>query len=358
MPLHSLLSAPLNGEHSREELLLILASVMEAFPVASFMIDKNHRVIHWNRACEVLTGFSANQIVGSKSQGKVFYASDRPVMADLILENAQSDAVDVLYHGKFKPSETIPGTYEAEDFFPHFGERGRWLYFTASQIVGSDGNVLGAIETLQDVTSWRKAEIALRESNERFMALSRIDDLTGLFNFRYFHEVLGEEITRALRYGHPLSLIVFDLDFFKHINDSYGHQEGDRVLKLLADQMQKWKRLSDFAFRFGGDEFAVVLPDTNALSAQAAAQRLADAWSELALSDIDITRGCTLSVGVAELAMNESLEVFLRRADDALYMAKRTGRSRIVLAGSEVNLQDMQSLNAPISQSSRSEPST
>lgn len=331
MLLHALLSGRPDSEGDHEEMLQILASVLNAFPVACFMIDKTHRVIHWNRACEILTGTSADSVLGTREQGKVFYGSDRMVMADLVLVGAKTNQVDALYHGKFRPSPTVPGTYEAEDFFPQFGESGRWLYFTASRIVNSNGELIGAIETLQDVTARREAEAALRLSEERFKMLSHIDDLTQLFNSRRFHEALSEEIDRAKRYGHPLSLLVFDLDFFKRINDMYGHQAGDDVLRRIAQAVAKWKRTTDLAFRFGGDEFAVILPETHAFAAKLAADRLIEVWHQLAQDGADLTRGCTLSIGVAQVGPDDSTETFVRRADNAAYEAKRQGRNRVVL---------------------------
>src|SRR6185369_1989018 len=131
---------------------------------------------------------------------------------------AADQEVDALYHGRFRPSATLPGTYEAEDYFPQFGDGGRWLYFTAAPLYAS-GKLIGAIETLQDITERRRAEEALRASEERFKMLSRTDQLTQLFNFRHFHELLGSEINRAERYLHPLSLIIIDVDHFKQVND-------------------------------------------------------------------------------------------------------------------------------------------
>lgn len=332
MPLHALLSEQFDSAHSSEELLQILASVLNAFPVACFMIDSQHRVIHWNHACEVLTGVPARAIVGTKKQGQAFYACDRMVMADLILDGAENNQVDALYHGKFRPSSTVPGTFEAEDFFPHFGNEGRWLYFTAARICDVQGKPIGAIETLQDVTVRRQAEAALKLSHERFRTLSRIDDLTKLFNSRSFHEELDNEIARAMRYNHPLSLLVFDIDHFKRINDTHGHQEGDRVLRLVAQHMLQWKREADLLFRFGGDEFAVILPETDAAGANIAAVRLVEDWRQFkgGADTSSHTHNCTLSVGVTQFRQDDSVEAFVRRADQAAYAAKRLGRNRVV----------------------------
>lgn len=312
----------------------LFSAVLEAFPVACFVVDNEHRVTHWNRACQILTGVASAEIVGTSNQGQVFYGSQRMVMADLILCDAADKQVDELYHGKFRPSQAIPGTYEAEDFFPHFGDGGRWLFFTASPLYDEEGNLIGAIETLQDITERRRAEEALKASEKRFKTLSRTDPLTLMFNFRHFYEVLEKEIERAERYKHPLSLIVIDVDHFKQVNDRYGHLEGDRVLKRLAEEIANWKRRTDIGFRYGGDEFAVLLPETDKAQAEEAAIRLAKHWSQL---PEPATLGCTLSIGVGQHAPDEPLQAFIRRTDAAAYQAKRLGRNRVASDGNPLS---------------------
>ncbi|HJV92399.1 MAG TPA: PAS domain-containing protein, partial [Azonexus sp.] len=189
-----------------------LAQIVDGSSVAMLVLDSAHRLTHWNHACEVMTGVKASQVVGTNLQWQAFYPSARPLMADLVLDGASESAVDRLYHGRFRPSQLVHGGYEAEDFFPHFGEGGRWLFFTAAPLRNAAGEVVGAIETLQDVSERRRAEEALRESEERYRRLSLTDSLTGLFNSRYLHERLTAELERASRYRRPFSLLVIDCD--------------------------------------------------------------------------------------------------------------------------------------------------
>lgn len=332
MPLTALLRHRLPSTDGNSEAFRILSTVLDAFPVASFVIDARHRVVHWNRASEILTGVPAQAIVGTSTQGQVFYGTQREVMADLIVNGAADQQIGALYEGKLRPSTIISGTYEAEDFFPQFGDGGRWLFFTAAPLYDANGTLIGAIETLQDITERRRAEEALKASEERFKMLSRTDPLTQIFNFRHFHEELASEICRSDRYGQPLSLITLDVDHFKQVNDRYGHQEGDRVLRLVAEEILRWKRRSDSAFRCGGDEFAVLLPATSRTEAETAAARLAANWSARPVEmEAGSTLGCTLSIGVAQYMSPESPQDFIRRSDQAAYEAKRLGRNRIAV---------------------------
>jgi diguanylate cyclase (GGDEF)-like protein len=312
-----------------------LAQIVDGSSVATLVIDARHRVTHWNRACEAMTGTLARDVIGTSGQWKAFYPSRRPIMADLVLDVSSENMVDRLYHGRFRSSAQIPGAYEAEDFFPHFGEGGRWLFFTAAPLRNASGEVVGAIETLQDVTERRRAEEALRESEERYRSLSQTDALTGLYNSRYLHERLPGELERASRYGRPLSLLILDCDNFKRVNDNFGHLEGDKVLQNLAQAIRQCLRRSDSAFRHGGEEFAVLLPETDASAAMALAERLRSLFAAQETQSADgQTIRCTVSIGVARHVADDTENALIRRADDACYVAKRRGKNCVVLEGS------------------------
>ncbi|WP_420476431.1 ATP-binding protein [Noviherbaspirillum sp. ST9] len=135
-----------------------LSAFFDGSPVPAFAIDANHVVTHWNQACERTIGVAASRMIGTRNQWAPFYPKERPVLADLIVSGAVEEMVESYYHGKFRRSPIIPGAFEAEDFFPNMGESGRWLFFSAAPLRDASGRVIGAIETLQDVTKRKLAE--------------------------------------------------------------------------------------------------------------------------------------------------------------------------------------------------------
>ena len=155
------------------------------------------------------------------------------------------------------------------------------------------------------------------------------DELTGLYNYRQFKRLLKEEVQRSLRYKHPLSLIVLDADHFKAINDTLGHANGDRVLAGIARVLLGKIRETDTGFRHGGEEFAVVLPETCADKGLAVAERVRQAIEE---AELVKGRSVTVSAGIAEFLPTEDADALIRRTDTALYAAKRAGRNRVVMA--------------------------
>jgi len=158
----------------------ILSIIIDGSPIASFVIDEQHKVTHWNTAIESLTGIKSQGIVGTDGQWRVFYAKKRPTMADFIVNGASPDEIKEYYHGKYKKSRLIEGAYEAEDFFPDLIGKGKWLRFTASPIK-ADGEVMGAIETLQDITEEKQLQenmhfyiqLITRAQEDERMRLSR-----------------------------------------------------------------------------------------------------------------------------------------------------------------------------------------
>ncbi len=320
------------AESALQESRSFLAQIVDGSSVPSFVIDDEHRVTHWNRACEMLTGVAARDMIGTREQWRAFYKSERPVMADLILSGALEQDVDRFYHGKFRPSTLVRGAFEVEDFFPHFGESGRWLFFTAAPLRNAGGKFIGAIETLQDITEQKRAEQALKESEQRYRTLSITDGLTTLYNSRHFYEQLGHEIERANRYQRPLSLLLLDADNFKQLNDTHGHVEGDRVLQTLAQVIKSCLRSADSAYRYGGEEFTAILPETSIQAAELLAERLREAFAATPLKlSSGATIHSTVSIGVTQYVSPENIQRLVRRADDGVYQAKRRGKNCVAV---------------------------
>src|SRR5262249_27632942 len=180
-------------------------------------------------------------------------------------------------------------------------------------------------------------ELALRagpaiENARRFREarqLADLDALTGLHNRRYFHETLAREVSRAHRYDRNLALIIFDLDDFKGINDRTGHLSGDGVLAEAAERIRDVVRSADIACRVGGDEFAVILPESKLRDADQLYSRLRTALSSRPVGQAG---PLTMSAGVAELQPDDDAIAFFQRADHALYGAKEAGKGQVVAA--------------------------
>lgn len=168
----------------------------------------------------------------------------------------------------------------------------------------------------------------LKSSEARFKSLSITDPLTGLANRRHLEELLNGEIERAERYGENFSLILADIDHFKHVNDSYGHDVGDNVLCTFAGLLQGQVRDCDLAARLGGEEFVVLLPQTDLAAATASAERLRVATREMRAADFP--ERISASFGVTCHRLDDSIHTLLKRVDQALYAAKTGGRDRVV----------------------------
>jgi diguanylate cyclase (GGDEF)-like protein len=184
------------------------------------------------------------------------------------------------------------------------------------------------------------AGIALENARyvQRIHELTIMDDCTGLYNARHLNFVLDAEIYRSTRYEYEFSVIFFDLDYFKQVNDLYGHLIGSKLLWLIGDTLKSNLRLIDYAFRYGGDEFVVILPQTSKESALSVLRRLKDLLtSKVFFQAENLNIKVTASFGIATFpADGRSRREILRMADEAMYLVKKTTRDDIALAGEGV----------------------
>lgn len=205
-----------------------------------------------------------------------------------------------------------------------------WLGQNVQLVFDDKGDVIGFQAVSRDVTDRRLAEEKLKESEEKYRALSITDGLTGLYNSRYFYKILDEERSRVVRYNQRLTLLFIDIDDFKKFNDAWGHLEGDAVLARFGQFVKKSLRDTDSAFRYGGEEFVILLPMTGKMEGVQLAERIRSGFERETFfpypqSEVHMT----LSIGAAQMHREETVEAFIKRADLRMYAAKQAGKNRI-----------------------------
>jgi diguanylate cyclase (GGDEF)-like protein/PAS domain S-box-containing protein len=209
--------------------------------------------------------------------------------------------------------------------------------------VGPAGEVVEILGVTRDISERKRHEVelqqardeadsayrALQEANAELTRLATTDALTGAWNRRHCEHLLRREMAAAARYGGPLSLLLFDIDHFKDINDAHGHQIGDQVLVELVRRVGEHVRITDLVGRWGGEEFVVIVPRCGIDEAQPLAEKLRDL---IAATPFPGVGSVTISIGAAELGVGETLDDLFRRVDTALYAAKASGRNTVRLA--------------------------
>lgn len=214
-----------------------------------------------------------------------------------------------------------------------------WYSASKYPVFDKSGHIIGTWGITRNITPLKTVEEELSRTNEKLKRLSQVDDLTGLFNRRYFYEMIEKTACQYDRRMHTgpkddpkntFSLISLDVDFFKTINDEYGHNKGDDVLRLVAGILTSQCRKSDMVFRIGGDEFMMMLPDTPLKGAKTQAERVRSAFasSPIVLDDHSKPLRLTVSMGISCYSDCGSVVELIHVADDRLYTSKNLGRDR------------------------------
>lgn len=263
-----------------------------------------------NEGFVAMTGYGRAEVLGKNTMDLHIWqdAGDRNMVVEILSRTGRVHGMELSF--RKKTGEAFTGLVHAETI-----------------LIDGKKHILSSIG---DITERKKAEEALRESKNRYRDLSTIDDLTALYNSRHFYHQLRVEIGRADRSGQPLTLLLLDLDDFKTFNDCYGHVEGDRVLSRLGQIVKGCLRQTDSAYRYGGEEFTILLPMTAGRDGIVIAERIR---TELKKEPFSPTPGqdvhLTISIGIAQYRQQEEMKVFVHRVDQLMYEGKKEGKDRV-----------------------------
>lgn len=293
---------------------ILLDSIFDAV----YTVDVDGRIVYWNESCERITGYTAEEMIGQSYRESSFRYdpdgenSDKTTMGggiDIVLKNA------------------MPGTWKGYICRKN-GQRIPVESHIAA-IRNHNNEVIGVGEVFRDIS----AHVALEQAHRQVLQIARKDQLTGLYNRTAITELFKAEIERTRRYGQPLSVVMADIDHFKRINDRYGHDAGDKVLAKIGSILAFNTRKPDAAGRWGGEEFLLVVPGSNAQAASQLADRIRNYIQDVPTSELP--EQITVSFGVAEFGEKVTQDQLLFIADKALYKAKDTGRNKVVIGSQE-----------------------
>jgi diguanylate cyclase (GGDEF)-like protein/PAS domain S-box-containing protein len=298
----------MNLERELHETEEILHTILNHAGDAIVITDGSGNIIFWNPTAERMFGYKAAEAAGKRLQGLI------------IREDLRESFID--YIRRFlKDAEESPQIRKME--LEAKKRDGRSIEVELSLSAVKINDKWHAIGILRDITE--------RKRNERLLFLQAITDpLTGIYNRRYFIQMLENELKRFRRTGKTFSIIIFDLDHFKKINDNFGHVVGDVTLKKVADVVKRRIRKTDFFARWGGEEFIILLPETPLESAVTLAEELKEKLESAIFPKVG---KITASFGVTSSRTEDNVDAIISRADELLYKAKASGRNCVISEG-------------------------
>ncbi|BAN24738.1 GGDEF domain-containing protein [Caballeronia insecticola] len=309
-----------------DELRHVLSElVIERVGFGIFVLDRDLNVLMWNRFMADHSGKSAEQVTG-----KSIFASFPELPRVWFTRKVES--VFQLGSFTFSSWEQRPYLFKFDHDRPITGGVDFMQQDCTFMPLTHEREVRAVCVTISDATHASMMQRARDEAVAKLQEFADRDGLTGIANRRYFELRLRDEFSRWQRYGGELSMLLFDLDHFKRINDDLGHLVGDTVLRVMAERVAKSVRVQDVFGRFGGEEFALLLPCTNFEDAMIVAEKVRRAVGETPIDVQGARVPVTTSVGAARArtGVTSSYEALINEADAALYTAKREGRNRAV----------------------------
>ncbi|MDD2866677.1 MAG: diguanylate cyclase [Candidatus Omnitrophota bacterium] len=289
--------------------------------IQGFSLDG--KVLEWNHASEILYGYPKHEILGKKGDEFILRESDRMEFRELFETMKQTARPS-------PPREWKARTRNNKEIT---------VYSSMFPILHND-KVIEIYCMDVDISDRVETESRLNEIKDKLESLALKDPLTEIYNFRYFRERLASEFERAKRTLQPLTIVMMDLDYFKSINDTYGHQFGDRVLKQVARFLKAELRTNDVVSRWGGEEFAVILPDTNRIDGLAVTNKILELFRTRSFGDVTNVIKLKCSMGVVSYPEDPlfSVEELIDAGEECIYRVKERGGDGVALYGHEIGV--------------------
>ena len=316
--------------------------ILDLMPLGVVAFDSSYTLLFWNKCMEQWTGLAAGEMLGANLMERFPGLDDVKYRSriDPLFQGGPPVIFSYHIHKHLIPAKLPDGSLRRQHCIAssiRLEPDASPLAVLTLQDMTEVHHRIGEIaelrrQALQELELRKQVESTLRQSQKHLKELASTDDLTGVANRRQIMSSLKAELDRGKRTNAPVSLIAFDADYFKRINDTYGHDVGDLALCCLAKTLRQQVREVDVVGRLGGEEFAVVLPETPLQDALLVAERIRKAVEHSPLVHGEHTIALTVSAGVASLASQDAPDGpqrLMKLADDALYQAKRTGRNRV-----------------------------
>ena len=304
----------------------LLLGIIHNVDVGLVVLDREHRIKIWNHFMWNHSGINPSTLTDCN-----LFESFPELPAQWLKKKL--DTVFLLNNRSFSSWQQRPFIMKFNSYNPITG-RSETMYqnMTIFPLMGVSGQTEYVCLMIYDSTDAAMDEQALQAANSELDRLGRTDGLTGLLNRRAWEECLHNEYKRFARSRQGATLVMFDIDHFKKVNDTYGHQAGDEVIRQVSHQLQECKREVDIGGRYGGEEFCVILLDTDSQGGELFAERLRKAVAGLSFESEGQRFQCTISLGISQLTPELSAPgTWLEQADKALYQSKEGGRNRTTI---------------------------